>query len=108
MLDANATVNEGAFDTFMSSHGLIDLISEMNEGTAPRTYINGPNRLDYILGQEELKGVVAKSGSLESHDGVSLSDHTLQFIDLKCSDLFRSTKTNPIATYEREFTMNEL
>ena len=107
MMDANATINERAFEQFLSSHGLCDLIDETNEGVAPRTYINGPDRLDYILGQESLKEAIVKSGSLETHGGVSLSDHTLQFLDIDCKAIFRSTKTNPIASYEREFQLSD-
>ena len=43
-----------------------------------------------------------------SGDGVSLSDHTLQFADFDCKKLFGVAETAPHATYEREFKLKDV
>ena len=107
MMDANADLQEKQMADFLNAHGLLDLIAVSNEGEAPGTYIRSGNRLDYILGTEHIQQAILKSGSLASHDGVSYSDHTLQFIDFDTKMLFDVEATVPFATYEREFRMKD-
>ena len=71
MMDANANLQEKQMETFMIAHGLCGLIATTNEGEIPGTYIRSGNRLDYILGTAHVKQAVVRSGSLESHEGVS-------------------------------------
>jgi hypothetical protein len=41
-----------------------------------------------------------------THEGVSISDHTLQFVDFDIQKLFNKSETqHPISRYEREFTI---
>ena len=60
-----------------------------------------------MLADEHILASIVKSGSLGSGDGVSFSDHTLQFVDFDCKKLFGVTKTAPHATYEREFKLKD-
>ncbi|KAL3789254.1 hypothetical protein ACHAWO_004724 [Cyclotella atomus] len=108
MMDANGEFDDPQFAAFLQEHDLCDLIDETNPGKAPRTYQRSGRRLDYILGDKHVLAAVTKSGSLGSGDGVSLSDHTLQFVDLDCQKLFGVTETAPHATYEREFKLKDV
>ncbi|KAL7502247.1 hypothetical protein ACHAXN_001311, partial [Cyclotella atomus] len=92
MMDANGEFDDPQVAAFLQEHDLCDLIDETNPGKAPRTYQRSGRRLDYILGDKHVLAAVTKSGSLRSGDGVSLSDHTLQFVDLDCQKLFGVTE----------------
>jgi len=107
MMDANGELDDPQLRDFVDEHGLFDLIAETNEENAPRTYQRSGRRLDYIFGDEHVLAAVDKSGSLGSGDGVSFSDHTLQFVDLDCKRLFGAAKTAPYATYEREYKLKD-
>lgn len=108
MMDANGEFDDPQFAAFIQEHDLYDLIDETNADKAPRTYQRSGRRLDYILGDKHVLAAVTKSGSLGSGDGISLSDHTLQFVDLNCQRLFGITETVPHATYEREFKLKDV
>jgi hypothetical protein len=103
MMDANGEMDDTQLADFIQEHDLYDLIAETNEGEAPRTYQRSGRRLDYIFGDSHVLAAVHKSGSLSTGDGVSLSDHTLQFVDFDCQKLFGAAETAPYATYDREF-----
>ena len=107
MMDANGELDEEQLRDFVQEHDLFDLIAETNEGPAPRTYQGSGRRLDYMLGNKHVLSAVVKSGSLGSDEGVSYSDHTLQFVDFDCKKLFGAEKTVPYATYEREFKLKD-
>ena len=100
MMDANGEFDDPQLASFILEHKLYDLIAESNDGDAPRTYQRSGRRLDYMLGDEHILASIVKSGSLGSGDGVSLSDHTLQFADFDCKKLFGVAETAPHATYE--------
>lgn len=87
MMDANAVATEKRFADFRSQHGLRDIIAENNDGNPPTTYSHGPNRLDYILGDDHIYEAVIQSGALGLHEGV-MSDHTLQYVDFSETQLF--------------------
>jgi hypothetical protein len=100
MMDANGELDDPQLCEFIEEHGLHDLIASTNEGEPPRTYQRSGRRLDYIFGDDHILQAVSKSGSLGSGDGVSLSDHTLQYVDFDCKKLFGAEATVPYATYE--------
>ncbi|KAL7504340.1 LOW QUALITY PROTEIN: hypothetical protein ACHAXN_002033 [Cyclotella atomus] len=102
-MDANGKFDDPQLADFIHEHNLFDLIAETNAGEAPRTYQHSGQRLDYMLARESSNSAII--GSLGSGDGVSLSDHTLQFVDFDCQKLFGVTETVPYATYEREFKL---
>jgi hypothetical protein len=108
MLDANAELTEKQMSEFTLRHGLVDLVATTNEGTPPRTYNRGIRRIDFPLGDEQVRAAVIKSGALGSHDGVTFSDHTMQFIDFDCEKLFNTTSPVPMARYEREFHLKDI
>ena len=66
-------------------------------------YARGRKKIDHVLGDQHVREAVIKSGALGLHDGVSFSDHTLQFLDFDIQWLFNSESTPPISRYEREF-----
>ena len=68
----------------------------------------GTRRIDFPLGDEHVCNAVVKAGALGSHDGVSFTDHTMQFIDFDCEKLFNTTSTVPMAWYEREFHLKDI
>jgi hypothetical protein len=107
MMDANGQMDDSQLSEFIQEHDLHDLIAETNEGQAPRTYQRSGRRLDYILGDSHVLTAVHKSGSLGTGDGVSFSDHTLQFVDFDCQKLFGAPETTPYATYDREFKLKD-
>jgi hypothetical protein len=108
MMDANGEFDDPQLASFIQEYKLYDLIAESNNGDAPRTYQRSGRRLDYMLGDEHILASIVKSGSLGSGDGISFSDHTLQFVDFDCKKLFGVTKTAPHATYEREFKLKDI
>eukprot|EP00956_Cyclotella_meneghiniana_P017267 scaffold27947_cov44-Cyclotella_meneghiniana.AAC.1 len=108
MMDANSELDDTQMADFIREHDLCDLIATTNEESAPRTYQRSGRRLDYMLGDPHIKTAINKSGSLGSGDGVSLSDHTLQYVDFDCKKLFGATETVPHATYESEFKLKDV
>ncbi|KAL7504073.1 hypothetical protein ACHAXN_001778 [Cyclotella atomus] len=60
-----------------------------------------------MLGNKHVLSAVVKSGSLGSNEGVSYSDHTLQYVDFDCKKLFGAESTLPYATYEIEFKLKD-
>lgn len=107
MMDANADIDESRLESFIKQHGLIDLVADTNNGKPPRTYVRGVRKIDFAFGDSHVRKAVVKAGSLGLHDGVSLSDHTMQFIDLDCKILFGIDTNTPYATYEREFKLKD-
>ncbi|KAL3802447.1 hypothetical protein ACHAWO_004749 [Cyclotella atomus] len=107
MMDANGELDEEQLRDFVQEHGLYDLIAETNEGPAPRTYQGSGRRLDYMLGNKHVLSAVVRSGSMGSDEGVSYSDHTLQYVDFDQRKLFGAETTAPYATYEREFKLKD-
>jgi hypothetical protein len=107
MMDANSDIDERNLNRFIQQHGLIDLLTHVNEGTPPRTYTRGKRRVDFPLGDMHVANAVIKSGSLAIHDGVCFSDHTLQFIDFDCKKLFNTDDITLYATYDREFKLKD-
>jgi hypothetical protein len=108
MIDANAELYEKQMCEFITRHGLIDLVNDSNDGTPPSSYNRGSRHIDFPLGDDYVRNAIIKSGALGSHDGVSLSDHTLQFIDFDCNKLFNTTSAVPMARYEREFHLKDI
>ena len=80
MLDANATIDsDPAFADFIESCMLSDFHAE---DPAPSTFIGAPNRrIDFILGCEQAKDMLRRSGTLGYIEGPQ-SDHRSLFVDL--------------------------
>jgi hypothetical protein len=93
MMDPNGELDDPQLNDFVQEHGLHDLIAKTNEGIAPRTYQRSGRRLDYMFGDDHVLSAVAQSGSLGSGNGVSFSDHTLQYVDLDCKRLFGASNS---------------
>ncbi|KAL7506238.1 hypothetical protein ACHAXN_003506 [Cyclotella atomus] len=107
MMDANGELDEEQLKNFVQEHELYDLIAETNKGPAPRTYQGSGRRLDYMLGNKHVLSAVVRSGSMASNDGVSHSDHTLQYVNFDRKKLFGAEATVTCATYEREFKLKD-
>jgi hypothetical protein len=108
LMDANSDIDERNLNRFIQQHGLLDLLTHVNDGTPPRTYTRGKRRIDFPLGDMHVANAVIKSGSLAIHDGVCFSDHTtLQFINFDCKKLFNTDDITPYATYDREFKLKD-
>eukprot|EP00956_Cyclotella_meneghiniana_P019831 scaffold34484_cov39-Cyclotella_meneghiniana.AAC.7 len=107
MIDSNsADINESKLREFNDLHGLSELIKAGRDSTtAPPTYARGKQRIDFILGDEHIKRAIVHSGSLELHDGLKASDHTMQFLDLDEKLLFRDDSFTPMPGYHREFKL---
>ena len=105
MIDANATWDERGLGKFARQHGLFDIIADSNEGTPPATYARGKNRIDFILGDQLVRRAVIHSGALALHDGVNVSDHTMQYVDFDENLLFGDDSFIPMAGYLREFRL---
>ena len=80
MLDANATqLSDPHFADFMEACMLSDL---HDHDPAPSTYIGADNRrIDYILGCDQIKAMLRRSGTLAYTEGPQ-SDHRSLYIDL--------------------------
>jgi hypothetical protein len=73
---------------------------------APRTYIDGPWRLDYILIDTALEDAVERVGYLGSHEG-NFSDHTMAYIDFNAKKLVRGIINLPTEIHSREFLIEQ-
>ena len=80
MLDANATpLSDPHFADFMEACTLLDL---HDNDPAPSTYIGADNRrIDYILGCDQIKLMLRRSGTLAYTEGPQ-SDHRSLYVDL--------------------------
>eukprot|EP00956_Cyclotella_meneghiniana_P014729 scaffold22183_cov41-Cyclotella_meneghiniana.AAC.2 len=106
MIDSNSDINESKLKDFNDLHGISDLITAGRDlTTAPTTYARGKQRIDFILGDEHIKRAIVHSGSLELHDGLKASDHTMQYLDLDEKLLFRDDSFTPMPGYYREFKL---
>ena len=109
MIDSNSDINESKLREFNDLHGLSDLITAGRDLTAaPPTYARGKQRINFILGDEHIKRAIVHSGSLELHDGLKASDHTMQFLDLDQKLLFRDDSFTPMPGYHREFRLYDI
>ena len=88
-------------EEFMNDTQLIDPFYEKFK-TSPRTYVNGSNRLDYILIDAGLQQAIRRQGYLGNLDA-NMSDHTLCYIDFDEKALFRGLINRPSEIHAREF-----
>jgi hypothetical protein len=105
LMDANSTMDERNMAEFTKRHGLHDLISDLHPGDPPPTYGRGSSRIDLTLGDAHVRRAVSKCGALAMHEGVSPSDHTMQFIDFDEKQLFGNDSFKPMAGFAREFRL---
>jgi hypothetical protein len=105
LMDANLTMDETNMAEFMKRHGLHDLVSDLHPGDPPPTYGRGSSRIDLTLGDAHVRRAVSKCGALAMHEGVSPSDHTMQFIDFDEKWLFGNDSFKPMAGFAREFRL---
>ena len=90
---------------FMRDAQLIDPFFEKFQ-YAPRTYVDGRHRLDYILIDPALADAVHRIGYLGNHDG-NMSDHTMAYIDFNAKRLFRGIIHRPTEIHSREFMIEQ-
>eukprot|EP00956_Cyclotella_meneghiniana_P008351 scaffold11188_cov43-Cyclotella_meneghiniana.AAC.2 len=108
-MDANAEWNETKFKEFTDKNGLIDMITDIHsEEEPPPTYARGRKKIDYILGDDHIRRAVVRAGTLDLLDGVSPSDHTMQYIDVDERVLFGDDSFCPIQGYQREFRLYDV
>eukprot|EP00956_Cyclotella_meneghiniana_P031596 scaffold83413_cov52-Cyclotella_meneghiniana.AAC.2 len=106
MIDSNSDINESKLKEFTDQNGLSDMITMGRDpSVAPPTYARGKQRIDFILGDEHIKRAIVHSGSLELHDGLKASDHTMQYLDLDEKLLFRDDSFTLMPGYHREFKL---
>ncbi|KAL7526267.1 hypothetical protein ACHAWF_005244, partial [Thalassiosira exigua] len=109
MGDFNVSDKDPHFEDFLLANNLHDLIAATNDGTPPRTYTRGKNRLDFILGDTFVLEAVVQSGSLGIHEGIlsceTIPDHTLQWVDFDITALFGHDVYKPVAPCDRQFTI---
>ena len=90
---------------FMEQTQLIDPFYKKFE-VSPRTYVNGTNRLDYILIDEGIEHAIKRQGYLGNLDA-NMSDHTLAYIDFDEKTLFRGLINRPTEIHSREFLIEQ-
>ena len=69
---------------------------------APRTYVRGRHRLDYILVDPALLPAIRSIGYLGSMEA-NMSDHTMAYIDFDEKLLFKGLINRPTEIHSREF-----
>ena len=74
----------------------------MKFNKAPRTYIRGTSRLDYILVDPALVPAIKRIGYMGSTEG-NRSDHTMAFVDFDEKILFKGLINRPTEIHSREF-----
>ena len=90
---------------FMVAAQLIDPYYEKFK-TAPRTFVNGPNRLDYILVDPALSHAIKHVGYIASYEG-NMSDHTMAYVDFDEQALFKGIINRPTEIHCREFVIEQ-
>eukprot|EP00956_Cyclotella_meneghiniana_P016316 scaffold25756_cov42-Cyclotella_meneghiniana.AAC.3 len=106
-MDANAEWNEIKFKEFTDKNGLIDMITDIHsEEEPPPTYSRGRKKIDYILGDDHIRRAVVRAGAMDLLDGVSPSDHAMQYIDVDERVLFGDDSFCPIQGYQRKFRLS--
>ncbi|KAL3784917.1 hypothetical protein ACHAWO_001204 [Cyclotella atomus] len=86
---------------FMQQTQLVDPYY-MKFNKAPRTYIRGTSRLDYILVDPALVPAIKRIGYMGSTEG-NRSDHTMAFVDFDEKILFKGLINRPTEIHSREF-----
>lgn len=108
MIDANSEITETKLQEFTQKYGLHDIITAGRDERAPPSYARGAKRIDFMLGDDHIQRAVVNSGALGLHDGISASDHTMQYIDLDEKLLFGDDSFTPIQGYHREFKLYDI
>ena len=90
---------------FMTSTQLIDPFFEKFK-SAPRTYVESNNRLDYIMIDPALLPAVRRIGYL-SNTEANMSDHVLAYIDFNEKALFKGIINRPTEIHCREFIIEQ-
>lgn len=86
---------------FMQHSQLVDpFFLKFNQ--APRTYVRGKHRLDYILVDPALLPAIRSIGYLGSTEA-NISDHTMAYIDFDEKLLFKGLINRPTEIHSREF-----
>jgi hypothetical protein len=110
MIDANSDLHDGPMREFMICHNLRDAIGEYHsetQGPPPRTFQWSNNRLDYILCDDHVFSTITRCGACGLQDAMH-SDHTMQWIDLDATKLFRNSAYEPVCRFSREFRLSNV
>ena len=91
---------------FIERCGLVDPFLDKFQ-VSTRTYINGPNRLDFWLMDAVAVPAIRGIGYLGTHEGAANADHVLGWVDFDERVLFQGVINRPVQLHSREFLIEQ-
>ena len=92
---------------FMSQTTLVDMTSHVHEDMAPKNYLQGQRRIDYVFASESLLPHMRWLGHIVILD-VRPSDHVGIWMDFDGTELFRRVTDNLRSIHQKPFTMRDI
>ena len=107
-IDANEAVDSyrSALPEFLSQTTLVDTISHAHGEMAPKTYLRGQRRIDFVFASESLLPHLRRSGHLGILDAIP-SDHVGIWLEFDGTELFRGATENLGSIQQKPFTMRD-
>lgn len=108
LIDANGDYRKGkdkALSNFISRAKLRDPYVERFPDPI-RTYLHGPNRIDYIFMDGALVQSIQSIGYLGTHDG-AVSDHVMAYVDMDATKLWTGLIHRPPRLHSREILIEQ-
>ena len=107
-IDANEAVYSyrSALPEFLSQTTLVDTISHMHGDLAPKTYLRGHRRIDYVFASESLLPHLRRSGHLGILDAIP-SDHVGIWLDFDGTEIVRGATEQLGSIQQKPFTMRD-
>ena len=107
-IDANEAMDShrSAIPEFLSHTTLVDTIAHAHGDMAPKTYLRGHRRIDFVFASESLLPHLRRSGHLGILDAIP-SDHVGIWLEFDGTELFRGVTENLGSIQQKPFTMRD-
>ena len=107
-IDANEAMDlhSSALPEFLSQTTLVDTIEHAHGDMAPKTYLRGHRRIDFVFASESLLPHLRRSGHLGILDAIP-SDHMGIWLEFDGTELFRGVTENLGSIQQKPFTMRD-
>ena len=106
--DANEATDShrNALPKFVSHTTLVDTIAHAHGDMAPKTYLRGHRRIDFVFASESLLPHLRRSGHLGILDAIP-SDHVGIWLEFDGTELYRGVTENLGSIPQKPFTMRD-
>ena len=105
-MDANEPMHgpRNSVQKLLSATGMVDAIAKFHGDEAPKTYLRGKNRIDYMFVTPGIIPYLCRSGNLGIQDCIP-SDHVGFWLEFDGTELFRGATENLGTIQQKPFTM---